>query len=173
MGTSRQRWPAGRSASKSYDQLRVSVQLAEVPGGTVRWSQTTVVRLGDIFQLQDALTSRIVESLSVPLTARDKQTLVRDVPASAKAYEFYLRGRQFFEFRRKSLEYARQMFKRAIELDPNHAKAHNNLANALRSAGAAEGPHPSRVGAAARGRERADDGAGAPRQDGSAEARPA
>ena len=75
---------------RSDGQLRVTAQLADVPGGAVRWSQTTSVPLGDIFQLQDALTSRIVESLAVPLTPRDRQALSRDVPANAKAYEFYL-----------------------------------------------------------------------------------
>ena len=49
---------------RADDQLRVTAQLAETPHGTVRWSHTTQVTLGDIFQLQDALTSRIVESLS-------------------------------------------------------------------------------------------------------------
>ena len=79
---------------RSDDQLRVTAQLADVPGGAVRWSQTTSVPLGDIFQLQDALTSRILESLAVPLTPRDRQALTRDVPANAKAYEFYLRANQ-------------------------------------------------------------------------------
>ena len=53
---------------RADDQLRVTAQLVETPNGTVRWSHTTQVTLGDIFQLQDALTKRIVESLSVPLT---------------------------------------------------------------------------------------------------------
>ena len=32
------------------------------------WSQTSQLRLGDLFKLQDDLASRIVESLSLPLT---------------------------------------------------------------------------------------------------------
>ena len=79
---------------RSDDQLRVTAQLSEMPGATVRWSQSMVVRVGDAFQLQDALTSRIVESLALPLSARDRQVLKHDVPASPKAYEYYLRAKQ-------------------------------------------------------------------------------
>ena len=46
------------------------------------------------------------------------------------AYELYLRGRQLFhQFRRKSFERAREMFSRAIALDPEFASAHSGLAD--------------------------------------------
>jgi TolB-like protein len=74
------------------EQLRGSTQLVEAPGGTVVWSQTSQLSLGDLFTLQDDLASRIVESLSLPLTTREHRMLKHDVPATAKAYEFYLRA---------------------------------------------------------------------------------
>lgn len=47
-----------------------------------------------------------------------------------RAYELYLRGRQLFhQFRRKSFEHAREMFRRAIALDPQYAPAHAGLAD--------------------------------------------
>ena len=72
------------------EDVRLSVQLVETPGGTVVWTQTFHTSLGDLFQLQDQLTSRSVESLALPLTAREKRMLKHDAPATAKAYEFYL-----------------------------------------------------------------------------------
>jgi DNA-binding winged helix-turn-helix (wHTH) protein len=45
------------SLLRGGDQLRVSTQLTEVPGGTLRWSQTSQVPLGDIFYVQDELAS--------------------------------------------------------------------------------------------------------------------
>jgi hypothetical protein len=51
-------------------------------------------RRGDVFQLQDSLTRRIVDALAVQLTARDRQLLRHDVPASGHAYELYLRANQ-------------------------------------------------------------------------------
>jgi serine/threonine protein kinase/tetratricopeptide (TPR) repeat protein len=116
---------------RAGDELRVTAQLADVPSGTVRWSQTLPARLGDIFQLQDTLTSRIVESLSVPLTARDKQALVRDVPANAKAYEFYLRANQL-AYQAQNWTVARDLYEQCVKEDPSFAPAWARLGRLLR-----------------------------------------
>ena len=107
---------------RAADQVRVTTQLVEVPGGTVRWSQTTQVTLGDIFQLQDALTTRIVESLAVPLSARDEKNLKRDVPATAKAFEFYLRANQM-AYASRDWTLARDLYRQCVEEDPRYAPA--------------------------------------------------
>ena len=107
---------------RAADQVRVTTQLVEVPGGTVRWSQTTQVKLGDIFQLQDALTTRIVESLAVPLSARDEKNLKRDVPATAKAFEFYLRANQM-AYASRDWTLARDLYRQCVEEDPRYAPA--------------------------------------------------
>jgi eukaryotic-like serine/threonine-protein kinase len=119
---------------RAQDQLRVTTQLAEVPSGTVLWSQTTQVRLGDIFQLQDSLTSRIVESLEVPLNARDERALRRDVPATAKAYEFYLRANQV-AYGSRHWTVARDLYRQALEEDPTYAPAWARLARIYRVIG--------------------------------------
>jgi serine/threonine protein kinase len=79
---------------RAGDQLRVSSQLVEAPAATVLWSNTAQVPVGDLFRLQDELTSRIVESLSLPLTTRERRMLKQDVPASPRAYELYLRANE-------------------------------------------------------------------------------
>ncbi len=116
---------------RAGDQVRVTTQLAEVPGGTVRWSQTTQVMLGDIFQLQDALTTRIVESLAVPLSARDERNLKRDVPATAKAYEFYLRANQI-AYTSRNWTVARDLYRQCLEEDPSYAPAWARLGRIYR-----------------------------------------
>ena len=50
--------------------------------------------MSDIFELQDRLTQRIVESLELPLSEREARVLRRDVPATPRAHEFYLRAGQ-------------------------------------------------------------------------------
>jgi eukaryotic-like serine/threonine-protein kinase len=119
---------------RADDQLRVTAQLAEIPGGTVRWSHSMVVRLGDIFQLQDVLTSRIVESLAVPLSTRDRQTLAHDVPASAKAYEFYLRANQL-AYQAHNWTVARDLYRQCLDEDPRYAPAWARLARLHRVIG--------------------------------------
>src|SRR5215207_428424 len=91
-------------------------------------------RLGDIFQLQDALTTRIVESLSVPLTARDRQTLVRDVPGSATAYEFYLRANQL-AYQAQNWTVAQGLYEQCLQEDPGYAPAWARLARIHRLLG--------------------------------------
>ncbi|HEY8550616.1 MAG TPA: hypothetical protein VIL35_11720, partial [Vicinamibacterales bacterium] len=75
-------------------QLRVTAQLLEMPEGTVLWSQSSQVAFDDIFRLQDELAQQIVSQLELPLTAREDRRLKRDVPASGRAYEWYLRANQ-------------------------------------------------------------------------------
>src|SRR5262249_35195101 len=106
----------------SGSQLRVSAQLMEAPLGALIWSKTSQVALRDIFQLQDDLAKSIVESLSVPLTAREHRRLKNDVPANAAAYEYYLRANLLYHDWPK-MSVARELYLRSLEEDPQYAPA--------------------------------------------------
>ncbi len=80
------------SLLRAGNEVRVSAQLVAVPEGSLLWSHTIQAPIHDLFQLQDALTHAIVSALHVPLSAHDHRTLRQDVPASAEAYELFLRG---------------------------------------------------------------------------------
>jgi TolB-like protein/tRNA A-37 threonylcarbamoyl transferase component Bud32 len=114
-------------------QLRVSAQLVAASDAAVLWSHTSQVTLGDLFVLQDQLASRIVESLSLPLTDREHRLLKHDVPATAKAYEFYLRGSQALAGYAPST--ARDLFLQCLDADPRYAPAWARLGAAYRSLG--------------------------------------
>jgi eukaryotic-like serine/threonine-protein kinase len=107
---------------RAGEQLRVSTQLVEAPAGTLVWSQTSQLPLGDLFKLQDDLASRIVESLSLQLTTREHRMLKHDVPASAKAYEFYLRANQLATTYLKA-SFARDLYLECLQEDPRYAPA--------------------------------------------------
>jgi len=70
------------------EHFRVTTQLVEAPSGTVLWSNTSQVSLRDIFQLQDELVDRIVQSLMLPLTAHEQRVLKRDVPSTCAPTSF-------------------------------------------------------------------------------------
>jgi serine/threonine protein kinase/tetratricopeptide (TPR) repeat protein len=116
---------------RSGDQLRVSAQLLEAPAGTVLWSHTSQVALGDLFGLQDDLAGRIVASLKLPLTAQERQQLSRDVPATARAYEFYLRANQLANDA-TSWTLARDLYEQCVEEDPAYAPAWARLGRMYR-----------------------------------------
>jgi TolB-like protein len=119
---------------RSGDQIRVNAQLVEAPGGELLWSLTSQVHLGDVFQLQDTLAQRIVASLAAPLSARDQRILKRDVPATAKAYEFYLRANQL-GYDPKTWMVARDLYRRCLDEDPNYAPAWARLGRLYRVMG--------------------------------------
>jgi serine/threonine protein kinase/Flp pilus assembly protein TadD len=117
------------SVRKMGNRLRITAQLVNVADGYQLWSERYDREMEDVFAIQDDISQAIVKSLRVILSEDEKKAMGAARTENLQAYEFYLRGRQFFEFRRKSLEYARQMFKRAIELDPNYALAHAGVAD--------------------------------------------
>ena len=104
--------------------IRVSTQLLTTPDGTVAWSNVWQGSLKDVFQLQDDIVKHIVESLSLQLTPRDQRN--RDVPASASAYELYLRGNQILVRGLRGgqdLGVARDLYRRCLDEDPKFAPA--------------------------------------------------
>ena len=107
---------------RSGNQVRVTSQLTDAVTGTLLWSDTAQAPVGDVFQVQDELSRRIVDSLSLPLTIREQQLLHRDMPKTAKAYEYYLRGNQL-SYDSKQWSVARDLYLRCVEEDPRYAPA--------------------------------------------------
>ena len=113
------------------DQVRVSTQLLEAPYGTVLWTQQSTVSMIDLFQLQDSLARQVVESISQPLAGRERRSLQRDVPATAKAYEFYLRANQLAQST-EGWTLARDLYLQCLEEDPKYAPAWAQLGRIYR-----------------------------------------
>ena len=119
---------------RAGDQIRVSAQLVDAPGGTVRWSHRSQAGLGDLFALQDDLTRQILESLAVPLSRSDEEALQKDAPASPRAYEFYLRATHFGDSQ-EAIAQARDLYLRCVEEDPRFAPAWARLGRVYRRIG--------------------------------------
>jgi serine/threonine protein kinase/tetratricopeptide (TPR) repeat protein len=115
-------------------QVRVTTQLVEARGGRLLWSHTAQVTLTDVFQLQDDLTRQIVESLSLPLSARERRMLSHDAPATARSYEYYLRANEL-ESDPRSWSIARDLYQQALEEDPRYAPAWARLGRLHRRIG--------------------------------------
>jgi serine/threonine protein kinase len=119
---------------RAGSRLRVAVQLVEAPSGRLIWADASQVDVGDIFQLQDDLSHRIVESLVLPLSGRERRALAHDVPSSAQAFEFYLRANQLSR-EPTSLDLARDMYLQALQADPKYAPAWARLGHLYRVMG--------------------------------------
>jgi TolB-like protein/tetratricopeptide (TPR) repeat protein len=118
------------------ERLRVNTQLVEARSGAVLWSNTSQVSVRDLFQLQDELVDRIVDSLALPLSTGEQRALKHDVPASATAYEWYLRANQIAaEGGVTNMTKARDLYLRCVDLDSNYAPAWARLGRAYRILG--------------------------------------
>jgi eukaryotic-like serine/threonine-protein kinase len=115
-------------------QLRVSVQLVEVPAGTVLWSQAFQVPLDEMFQIQDAVCSAIVEVLALPLSSREQRMLRRDVPSNSDAYAHYLRANRLSNTSTQ-WQLAHEAYQQAVEADPSYAPAWARMGRCLRVMG--------------------------------------
>jgi serine/threonine protein kinase len=106
---------------RAGDELRATAQLVEAPAGTLVSSQTLQAPLGDVFRLQDELARRIVESLSPALAGQDGERR-RPAPASARAYDLYLRANEAVRDW-ANVTVARDLYRRCVDEDPSFAPA--------------------------------------------------
>jgi len=118
------------SVRKSGGRVRIVAQLIDGESGGHLWAERYDRDLTDVFAVQDEITHGIVESLRVRLLPNERRAIEKVPTENLEAYQYYLRGRQFFHRQtRGSLAIAKRMFLRAIELDPNYARAHAGLAD--------------------------------------------
>jgi len=120
----------GGSLRRAGNRLRITAQLVEARTGHSVWAERYDRQLEDVFAIQDEIAQSIAKALQVMLTEQEKRGIVKAPTVDVQAYDYYLRGRQFFhQFRRKGLEFARQMFARAIVIDPGYARAYAGVAD--------------------------------------------
>ena len=118
------------SLRRSADRLRITAKLVETRTGQCVWAEKYDRKLEDVFAIQDEIATSIAHELQVVLTENEKQAIAKIPTVDVRAYDFYLRGRQFFhQFRRKGCDLAREMFAKAIEIDPGYARAYAGIAD--------------------------------------------
>lgn len=118
------------SVRKAGSRVRVTAELIDGQTGDQYWSDRYDRELSDIFLIQDEINRAIVNQLRVRLLPEENKLIGQAPTDSVEAYSYYLRGREFLHRRSKPfLELARRMFVRAIEIDPNYAKAYAGIAD--------------------------------------------
>jgi TolB-like protein/Flp pilus assembly protein TadD/tRNA A-37 threonylcarbamoyl transferase component Bud32 len=118
------------SVRRAGNTLRVTAQLVSAESGAHLWSGRFDREPKDIFAIHDDIASNIARAFRVVLQEEARRTIATAPTTDLGAYDYYLRGRQFFhQRRRKSMMFARQMFMRAVERDPSYARAHAGIAD--------------------------------------------
>jgi len=118
------------SVRKFGERLRITVELVDAESGFQLWAQKYDRTLRDIFEIQDEIAEHVIHALKVSLTPKEEALLLSAPTRDIEAYDCYLRGRKFYYgYNPKSVEFAIQMFREAINLDPNYARAYAGLAD--------------------------------------------
>ncbi len=118
---------------KAGDRFRLTPQLIDTASGEIVWSEKIDVESKDIITVQDTISRRIVEGLSVKTSTKEQERLVKTPTESAEAYECYLKARtSLYKFVTQTLdvadlESAVDLFTLALERDQNFALAHSGL----------------------------------------------
>ena len=116
------------SVRKLGDQVRITAQLVDATSGHQLWAERYDRLFTDIFVLQEEIRRKIIVHLAVRLTDVEQERLAREYTSNPEAYDFLLRGWEHFNRQTKEANaQARQMFEKAIELDPAYAEAYVGL----------------------------------------------
>jgi adenylate cyclase len=117
------------SVRRSGSQLRVNTQLIDAATDAHLWAEQFDSDTVDLFALQNEITSRIGNTLSLELIGAE----AAHPTADPDALDYILRGRAALAKgpRRDNFAEAIRLFERALALDPQSVAAQSRLANAL------------------------------------------
>lgn len=111
------------------DTLRVSVQLLSVKDNDTLWAGKFDEKYTDVLSLEDSISNKVGETLIPHLSGKERKILQKRGTDNAKAYEFYLRGRYFWnQLTVEGLARSFECYSRAIEIAPDYALAYTGIA---------------------------------------------
>ena len=123
------RYRISGSVQRDAGVLRITINLLDTRTSEQLWSERFERPLGDLFVVQDEMIHRLVELLPGKLGDADRQRIAKRYTRSLEAYDLFLRGQALFLVRRgEANAEARALYRKAIELDPNFARAYAGLA---------------------------------------------
>jgi adenylate cyclase len=119
------------SARKAADDLRITAQLIDAESDEHLWSQDYDRRLENVFAIQKEIAQRVAETLKIQLLSSEMKEIGKKPTENTQAYELYLKGRFLWNKRSKEGVFeVMKLFREAIDIDPNYARAYSGLADA-------------------------------------------
>ena len=118
------------SVRRAGDRLRISAELVDARDGFEIWAERYDREMKDVFAIQDEIAQSIVSALKLSLSARERAAIYKPSTTDIQAYDYYLRARKYFYlYSRKVMQFARELFARAIAQDPGYARAYAGIAD--------------------------------------------
>jgi len=114
------------------NDFRVNVQLVNTSSGYNAWASRYDRNVNDLFAIQDDMTRNIVRVLAIKISGAEQSRLNNKATDSLKAYDYFQEGlRAYRIISKQTNEFARQAYRKAIELDPNYGRAYGAIAVTL------------------------------------------
>jgi len=113
-------------------KLRLHVDLVDTSNGEALWGEQYDRDLTELFTIHDDIAREVSARLRVKLTGEATTRLTKRYTESVEAYQLYVRARRWCEKRSaEGFKRGAEYLSRAIELDPNFALAHAELAQVV------------------------------------------
>ena len=113
------------SVRKVGDQIRINAQLIDAAKDHHLWAERYDGQLAEVFALQDKITRKIISALALRLTASEEKFLTDKGTENLQAYDEFLKGWQGYRLQTKEgFADAKIHFERAVEIDPEFARAY-------------------------------------------------
>jgi adenylate cyclase len=117
------------SVRRSGQRIRLTSQLVDAEAGNHVWAARYDRDLADVFAVQDEISLAVTRAIGPAVAGAERRRALRRPPSSLSAWETYQRG--LWHLMKYSVDHiapARELFNRAIELDPTFASPHAELA---------------------------------------------
>src|SRR6266513_1322614 len=112
------------------DALSVQVDLVDASTGAQLWGSVYDRKIADLVAVKQAIAQEVTAKLKLKLSSEEQRRLVNRDSINPEAYQFYLRGRYFWNKRTPDgIKQAIEQFQQGIERDPNFALGHVGLAD--------------------------------------------
>src|SRR5436190_15532171 len=112
------------------DALNVQVDLVDAVTGAEIWGAGYDRKITDLLAIKQAIAQQVTAKLKLKLSSEEQRRLVKYDSTNPEAYQFYLRGRYFWDKRTSDgIKQAIAHFQQSIERDPNFALGYVGLAD--------------------------------------------
>jgi serine/threonine protein kinase/Tfp pilus assembly protein PilF len=112
------------------DTLNIQVDLVDATTGAQLWGQEYERKVSEVLSIKQAVAREVTLKLRLRLSGDEQQQLTKRDTTNAEAYQYYLRGRYYWNKRSaEGIRKAIEQFQQAIDRDPNYALGYVGLAD--------------------------------------------
>jgi DNA-binding winged helix-turn-helix (wHTH) protein/TolB-like protein len=123
------RYVVSGTVQRVDDRLRLQVHLANATTGEELWSERFDRPLSGLFAMQEELGPKILQILPAKVSEAELRRVSRRYTRNLQAYEYFQRAQSALLTREhEQNDTARDLYRRAIALDPGFARAYAGLA---------------------------------------------